>query len=317
MKLGLSYYPSNLPHHIEADIREMSAIGCNEVMFTLQENHFLYLNGSVRFGAQIARDNGLKPVVDLWGFANTFGGGRMSNILLKDTDLWRVTADGGKQPMGCLNNPKLSDQFAQYAERCRYSGFTGILIDEPTLQNCFCDHCKEKFHEDYGGDLIAAQETEDYKTFQIDTVMRYNAEACRKVKAMDASMVTMTAVMPNHHDCFEPVASIPELDVFGSDPYWLLPANFMDLHQAIDCAKEVKDLCAKKGKISQIWLNCWGFRAGPEPEVYSGGKELAAIGCDSFYTWAFRGAEGTNESCANPQLAWEYLCKLYRELSGK
>jgi hypothetical protein len=112
---------------------------------------------------------------------------------------------------------------------------------------------------------------------------------------------------------------IPELDVFGTDPYWLLSGGFgfdMTLQDAVDVTQRVKLLCKTNGISSQVWLNCWRIPAGLEQDIYTGGKLLANVGCDSLYTWSFRGGLGTYEECDNPKAAWDSVVKLYRELSG-
>ena len=114
-------------------MKHLRDIGCTEVLFAFQENHINVLNGAVRFGAKIAKDNGLSPYVVIWGYANTFGGGKMSHIMLKNIDMWRVKKDGSFYSSVCLNNPKTTDNFIELTEVCRTHGFQGIFIDEPTF----------------------------------------------------------------------------------------------------------------------------------------------------------------------------------------
>ncbi|MDO8587406.1 MAG: hypothetical protein Q7T82_10230 [Armatimonadota bacterium] len=315
MDLGVSYIAAHLPEHLEMDMRELRDIGCNEVLFALQENHIVYLQGALKYGAGIAKEHGLKPYVVVWGYANTFGGGRISTIMLEDTEMWRVSADGRKTAFGCLNNPKLIDKFIEITDVCRANGYEGIFVDEPTPQECFCEHCRQLFYASYGKELTA--DAEEYNAFRNDTVRRYTDGLCKRVKALDPSQTTMACVMPCDRECFEAVAAIPELDIFGTDPYWLLSNGGMSIEQACDYARQTRDICVEQNKISQVWLNGWAIKEGLEEQIYTGGKALAAVGCDSFYTWSFRGAMGTNEECARPDVAWSSVSRLYRELAGK
>jgi hypothetical protein len=311
MDLGVTYIATHLPNHIAADMRHLAEIGCTEVLFALQENHLLALNGALRYGAEIAQNHGLRPYAVIWGYANTFGGGRMSQLMLNHPDLWRVDRDGTRQPKACLNHPRLVDEFERITILCREHGYLGMFVDEPTRQTCFCDYCQAAF----GSDLRQADEA-TVLNFQDETVHRYTAEVCRRVKAVDPALTTITCIMPHDRAVWERVASIPELDVFGSDPYWLLPGMNMTLEQAVDDAQAVKTLCERTGNKSQLWLQGWKIPAGLEAEVYTGGKALAAVGCDSFYTWSFRGGLGTNEESADPYATWDSVTRLYRELSG-
>jgi hypothetical protein len=314
MELGVSYITAHLPDHIEADMRQLRDIGCTEVLFAIQENHIHTLTGAVRFGAGIAREHGLRPYVVVWGYANTFGGGRMSVAMLSDPEMWRVKRDGTPVAFACLNNPKLVDRFIEITDMCRANGYEGMFVDEPTVQECFCPHCRQAFYESCGKDLPASEGTEEHEAFRKATVARYTDHLCKRVKALDPSLKTIACVMPHDSDCFEAVASIPELDIFGTDPYWL--AGGSPLKKAIRETEMVKEICKRKGKTSQVWLNCWRIPAGREEEIYTGGKALAEVGCDSMYTWSFRGGLGTNEACDNPELAWASVCRLYRELAG-
>lgn len=317
MELGVSYVSAHNPDHIDTDMRRLADIGCTEVLFALQENHIVHLNGALRYGAEIAKSHGLRPYVVVWGFANTFGGGQMSTIMLGDTSLWRVNAEGEKYAKGCLNNPRLVDKFVEITDTCRAHGFLGMFVDEPSPQQCYCDICRNLYAKHFGGDLLVSRGTPNYKAFQISAVKGYTGLLCKKVKALDSNQRTICCVMPIDMDCFEAVAAIPELDVFGTDPYWLLPGHKMNIDWAVDCARLTKDICDSNGKISQVWLNCWSILSGREEEIYTGGKALAEVGCDSMYTWSFRGALGTSEECERPDLAWASVEKLYGELSGR
>ncbi len=315
MELGVSYISSHLPDHIEADMRHLREIGCTEVLFALQENHLVYLTGALEFGARIAKDNGLRPYVVVWGYANTFGGGRISKFLLNEPGVWRKDREDNPIPMACLNNPRLVEHFVEITEVCRAHGYEGVFIDEPTIQTCFCHHCRRRFGERFELDLAQCEGTDAYDAFRNETVHHYTEAVCSRVKALDADLKTITCVMPCDRAVFEKVASISALDVFGTDPYWLIPAMELTVEAAIDYTKLIRAICAERGKQSQVWLNCWRIKAGYEAEVYTGGRALAEVGCDSLYTWSFRGGLGTNEACDNPPAAWANVVRLYRELA--
>ena len=315
MALGVSYIPAHLPDHIEADMRHLAAIGCTEVLFALQENHIYTLTGALHYGAQIAQQAGLRPLAVIWGFANTFGGGRISRIMLEDLDLWCQDEEDVPFAQACLNNPTLPQRFTEIAALCREHGYTGIFIDEPTKQECFCSYCQAAFRARYGGRLRAAKGSADYAAFRAETVRAYVATICRQVKALDADLATVTCVMPRDRDMWAAIAAISELDVLGTDPYWLLSRGHMTLEQAVADATEAKRLAEHYGKGSQVWLNCWGIPGGLEEEIYLGGRALAAVGCDSLYTWSFRGGLGTNEACERPDHAWASVVRLYGELA--
>ncbi len=315
MQLGLTYVPCHLPDYIKRDMDVISSAGCNEVLFATQENHIKTLDGALRFGASLAKDAGLKPYAMLWGFANTFGGGRMSIFMLENLDVWRVGKSGEKAPLCCLNNPKVIDSFLEYTRTLWNHGFEGVYIDEPTPQDCFCDICRLKFREMFGGDLLLAEGTREYKKFQRHTIRAYTGDICKVVKNLDRKIKTFCCIMPEDSESFHDVANIPELDVFSTDPYWMVLNE--SIEWAVKIAKDGREAALLTGKEFHLWLNVWNIPAGRESEIYTGGKKLAEAGCDALYAWSYRASQGTFEECDNPKLAWEYYCKLSRELSQK
>jgi len=317
VELGVSYIPAHLPDHLATDMAHLAGIGCSEVLYCLQENHLYNLTGALDFGAHIASEHGLRPYAVIWGYANTFGGGRMSKVMLESPDMWVQGIDGTPEPIACLNNPKTTDEFVRFAEVARAAGYLGIFVDEPTKQACFCPWCQRAYRAFGGGDLAGEIDGERYGAFRSKVVSDYARVLCDRVKSAHAGMITITCVMPVDRDTWQSVAGIETLDVFGTDPYWLVSNGRMSLTDAVEHGRAMH-VCGKEAnKATQIWLNCWHIPAGLEDQVFEGGKALAQIGCDSLYTWSYRGGLGTNEACDRPDVAWESVTRLYRELSGR
>lgn len=315
MRLGVTYISSFLPHHMQHDLGELKSIGCDDVLFAIQENHLDTLQGAIKYGPRIAKDLGLRPQAVIWGFLNTFGGGTMSRFMLNDRSIWRQNRSGNSQPLACLNNPDVMRYLRISLEKLRVAGFESFFIDEPTAQDCVCWHCREAFARHHSGDLKdAAADTQ--RQFQRETVVDYIRRGCGVAKGIDRNIQTICCLMPCDRDCAAEASKVKDLDMLSTDPYWLLPFMKLTLEDAIAETKYVRDLCRAQGKQSQVWLNCWAIPAGTEEGIYSGGKELASVGCDSLFTWSYRAALGTNEECPQPEIAWSYLVRLYKELSG-
>ncbi|MFI4910063.1 MAG: hypothetical protein ACIAQZ_00200 [Sedimentisphaeraceae bacterium JB056] len=327
MLLGSSYIPPHQPSHIEEDIKYMASLGCGQVLFALQENHFQWLDGSIRFGAKIAKDYGLIPRACIWGFANTSGGGRSSRVMLENPDMWRCDEEGVAYgggypyPMACYNNPKMVAKFGEYVEICAENGFESIMIDEPTNQVCFCKHCREKFTEMFDQPLDKMQDSAQYKVFEFSTVTDFVYRSVNVCKVVSKDIETSICMMPVDKDKFEKIASIPKLDVFGTDPYWLRPINKLSFEDAVNITKYGKKIAEKNNKKYELYLGCFGIDSGLEEKIYSGGKILVDSGSPDYVTaWSFRGGIGlsnlSSEECENPELAWDSIVKLYREVSA-
>ncbi|MFI4913082.1 MAG: hypothetical protein ACIAQZ_15595 [Sedimentisphaeraceae bacterium JB056] len=328
MKIGASYIPPHQPCHIESDMKYMKQIGCDQVLFALQENHFQWLNGSVRFGPQIAKDHGLFTRAVMWGYANTSGGGRSSRVMLENPDMWRCNTDGRPflggypNPKACHNNPKTISFFGDYVCQCREFGFDSIMIDEPTVQDCFCEHCRELFYDRFKMDLEKSRESSEYKQFQYETTIEFVKKSCREVKKADIDLQSGLCLMPSDRDKFDDMAVISDLDVFGTDPYWLRPINKLTFEDAVNVTKYARRLSDENGKLFELYLGCFGIDAGLEEKIYSGSKILIEEGAPDLVTaWSFRGGIGlgdlSSEECDNPQLAWDSIERLYCEIAAE
>jgi hypothetical protein len=327
MNLGVSYIPAHISRHIASDMQDLNTIGCNEVLFALSENNLFVLEGAWKHGAVIAKEHGLRPLAVVWGYANTFGGGRISQIMLNDTEMWVKDRQGKTIPQACFNNPKIRAHFLEIVAMLAERGFEGIFVDEPTPQDCWCDHCREKYSRIYGGDLES-----DFKTFRQNNLNSSNPQysafrrkdttdyvqaLCDGIKKDFPMLTTMACLMPQDQACWEEIAALANLDDFGTDPYWLLEASHLTLEESLRLSRECRATALRGHKRSHIWLNAWKIKRGDEKYVYSGGLELAKTGHDSFFTWSYLGGQGTNEESDDPAEVWRNVSRLYQELSGK
>jgi hypothetical protein len=316
MNLGVTYIPVHIPKHIRADMRVLRKIGCSDVLFALSENNIFVLEGAWRHGAAIAKENGLRPAAVVWGYANTFGGGRISQVMLNDTEMWIRDKDGNIAPQACFNNPKICDRFLEIVGILSDNGFEGIFVDEPTPQECWCRHCREKFARNYGGELEKRAGSPEYLDFRRKDTIDYVKAICNGIKKSHPALTTMACLMPQDRACWDQIAALENLDDFGTDPYWLLEASHLTLGESVRLSKECRQLAARNHKRSHIWLNAWKIRSGDEKDIYSGGMELAKTGHDSLFTWSYLGGLGTNEESENPARVWKNVSRLYKELSG-
>jgi hypothetical protein len=330
MDLSVSYIPPHQPQHIETDMKYLKGIGCTDVLCALQENHFVWLSGAVKYSAQIAKENGLNPRAVLWGYANTSGGGRSSAVMLKNPDIWRCDANGDSYlndnefgPQACYNNPRTAILYREYVEQIWDNGFTEVMIDEPSPQKCFCKYCKEKFAQRYKNDLVNSIHSEAYKEFQQRTVIDFAIVSSRTVKSVSEKCKVSIAIMPVDRPLFESMAAIPEIDVFAIDPYWLRPVNELSFDDAVKVSLDAHIIARNNHKKFELYLGCFGIAGGQglEEKIYSEGKILVQKSLpDVLTTWSFRGGLGLRkkpEECDNPKLAWDNVVKLYRELQEK
>ena len=66
------------------------------------------------------------------------------------------------------------------------------------------------------------------------------------------------------------------------------------------------------GKIHHEWLQCWNVEKACEPRISDQGEILLREQPDALYVWAWKGQVGTDETCVDPQSAWQHVEKILR-----
>jgi hypothetical protein len=317
MNLGVGYIPAYLPEHIEIDMKIMKQMGCNEVLFAISENNMYHLEGAIKFGAKIAKENGLTPYAVLWGYANTFGGGRISKFLLDHLDVLVEDENGNKTSVADMNHPMLVQKLIEFCRILIEYGYEGIFIDEPAPQISYSKYSKEVYYSLFGESLTYHNNEEKIKKYQRHTIKNYLEQVCKGIKAIDKNIKTLVSVMPHDQHFWKEIIQLDGIDIFGTTPYWLFEGHHLTMKEAFEIAMDLKALCQEYHKQSQIWLNCWGVRSGYEEEIYTGGNLLASVNCDHLYTWSFKGGLGTTETCDDPYKSWDNVVKLYGHIHTK
>jgi len=316
MRLAISYYGSYLSEHLKNDLKEIKNSYCDDVVITISENDFNYFTGKWQLAPKIAHDCGLKIYADFWGFACAFGGGRISKLLIDHPEVSQVDSNGKKLGMGCINNPLLKKTYENFIEKLAPYGYDGYLIDEPTKNQCYCSWCRKQYEEEYN-QPIPLEETSNLKQFRKKSVIKFVEEMCNKIKKVNSELATWTVIMPTptDKDMWEDVAKIDNLDILGTDPYWLIVRR--DISWLFEITKQFLPICKHYNKISDIWINCWRIPQGKEKEIYEGTKKCAELGPDRISAWSYKGGMGTYEESDNPLKAWENLVDAYKEIKGE
>ena len=314
MKLGMAYLGAHLPEHLRTDLIDICRIGCDELLIALSENDFHILTGKVQFASAIAHDLGLRILANFWGFACAFGGGRISRLLTENPEVWVVRRDGSRLGQGCMNHPLLLARAREMVDRCVAAGYDGFFWDEPTQQDCYCVHCREKFAAAYGGNLLAAP-SDQVQAFRLHSIVSYVETMSDYVKSLQADLETATCVMAVDQAAWEATARVPSLDTFGTDPYWLRLQQ--PLSWVTESTREAMAVCRKYGKRSLMWLQGWAIPAGREEEIEEAAQRIAAERPDALYTWSYRAGLGSNEASEDPARAWDAIVRVYRMLRAE
>jgi hypothetical protein len=314
MRTGVSYMGHHNPRHMQTDLKELRALGCDDVFVCLQENDFVWMNGKVDFFAKVAKDNGIRPLAIFWGALNLFGGGRSSQFLLEHPDCHQVKLDGAYNREGCYVNPKSVARIKEMIDRIGALGYDGYFVDEPTHLQCFCASCCAQYKEWYGGNLKQTSEKDAF-AFRSRCVINYITTISEHVKKSFPHMETMSCLMECDRVMWAESAKIKTLDNLGSDIYWV--NSDRDVEEMAPMVREMGALCKASGKIHHEWLQCWIVKKGKEQRILDQGNILIREKPDSLYVWAYAAQIGTAEACEDVELSWKNACEILKKAKGR
>ncbi len=310
MRTGVSTMGHHDPKFIEADIAEMQSLGLDDVLVAIQENDFAYFPGKINFTPTIARDYGLRPVAIFWGVLNLFGGGRSSQFLLDHPAGLQVARDGSPRAAGCYMNALCRSRIMEMIDVIVARGFVGYFVDEPTpLRECFCPACQATYDAWYGTSLRTADASQ-LEAFRQRCVVDYVQSIATYCKGIAPGMETIACLMPHDEAMWEQVSGIQALDNLGTDLYWV--NHDRDVAEMVAPITRLGNLCQSNGKTHHEWLQCWNVRAGREPRIVDQGRVLVKMKPDALYIWAWKGQQGTAETCDDPAAAWEAALQVLR-----
>jgi len=310
MITGVSYMGHHSPKHLEADLKDIRSLGCDDVLIAIQENDLKYKTGKTDIAPKIALDLGLRPIAILWGGLNLFGGGKQSHLLLEYPEVHQVNKDGSYNPRGCYVNPVCVEFIQNVTDRFAHNNFMGYFIDEPTKLDCFCDSCCAKFEEWYGTSLHKADEKQ-MNEFRGRCVINYIEQITGYCKKEHPDMETQCCVMPCDRDVWHETAQIEHLDNIGTDIYWC--NNDRDVEEMVPIIRELQEVCSQNSKKHHQWLQSWNVRAGREFRISEQGEIFIREQPDALYVWAYESQIGMSESSDSPEISWKETKKILRQ----
>jgi hypothetical protein len=228
--------------------------------------------------------------------------------------------------------------------------YAGLFVrDFRPVWACYCDHCAKRFRERTGS-ALPREFTPQLRMFREESLLGLLAELCRHGKshglrnalcpvpvdlakhgfprsaerlrelvqasAGDAAESTVDALLHIGIGDFDSCAAIPDLDIFGTDPYWYLfgvaAEDFMRAYGRAAAAA-----CRKYGRELQLWLQAFRVPAGREEELRAGVRVAEEFGADYLAAWSFRATESMSEiACADPEAVWSVLGEEFRRISS-
>jgi hypothetical protein len=330
MKTGIAYFHNRDVRHFERDLDDIVAHGCNFVVHCYSELDMAWYNQAVEKIVRMTKDRGLSVYLDPWGLGGMFGGETFSKFVGEHLDARQIARDGTSLPAACPNQPAFRELIEMWVQRAADLGADVVLWDEPhfyydfvhtsSWENwaCRCNVCRELFRKETGSD-IPDQLTTEVENFRQRCMLSFLEQSCAQARGLGmkncvcllpdetGSLGKVAGTSPWHH-----IARLPDVDIFGTDPYWALFGGEVDEFVGRYCAR-VKDLCAAYKKEAQIWVLAFLITEGREEEVGRAVEIACSHGIKNIAAWAYRGNHAIDIKCTDPEKVWDVLGRAFRK----
>lgn len=327
---GVSYYGVTYPDRAVRDFDEMVDHGCNAVLLAVSEFDWWFWRRNVAGLIAAAHSRGLRAYVDLWGWGKTLAGEPPSLFLMRDVEHRQRAASGKTYHAVCLNYEGFRDFLRQsIAEMAVETGVDGFFWDEPHYANwhdpdwaCRCPICTSLYREETG-EPMPRELTPEVVAFRERRAIEFLRELSQSVKEVDQGIKVIVCLLPTQSPLigitdWSRVASIPEIDVLATDPYWFHAG--MDREKGLEFFRTTSgraiELARRHGKQSQLWLQAFRVPRGREHELGEAVGTAAEMGADSIFAWPYRGGAGSILASDDPGAVWKALGEAYRREAG-
>jgi hypothetical protein len=212
---------------------------------------------------------------------------------------------------------------------------------------CRCDVCRERFRERHGAEM-PGEFTPEVRAFREASLLELLSELCRygREKGMRNALCLLPTDLAAHGfpqqqerlrtalerrlseagegaleamlhvgvGDFGSAAAIPDLDIFGCDPYWhLFGTEAEPFVRAYGGA--AAEAAGKHGRGLQLWLQAFLVPEGREEELRTGVRVAEEVGATHVAAWSFEATASMSQiRCARPDVVWGLLGEEFRRL---
>lgn len=212
---------------------------------------------------------------------------------------------------------------------------------------CRCQACLAAFRDRFGHDMPTTFDPE-VRTFRESSLLRLLRDLCRyghekgienalcliptdlathgfpepeerlrsalRRRLADAPRGNVESMLHVGIGDFEAAASIPDLDVFGCDPYWYLfgteAESFVRAY-----GQEAAAAARRHNRGLQLWFQAFAVPAGREGELRTGLRVAADLGATHVAAWSYEGTASMSKiACPRADIVWNILSEEFRRL---
>jgi len=329
METGVSYYGNRILRHVEADLEDMVVHGCTYVVHTFSEADLIFYRETLGAIVKATQAAGLKAWLDPWAFGGVFGGEAFSLYTARFPKHQQVLSTGETVPAACPNRPEFRAALRLWVDAAIETGADVLFWDEPhfCIPNwldwydgpldawaCHCVACQYLYRERYGEDLPKAFDP-GVRAFRQERMLDFLADVTGYAASKGATnALCLPPAADDDQDGlpFREAAALPQIQIFGTDPYWLLTNLTPEEHVSQQTARVV-ELCHYLNKPAQIWVHGFGLPEGREDEVATAVEIAASGGADYIAAWGYPPCEYLSPNASpHPDIVWETIGRAYR-----
>jgi hypothetical protein len=226
----------------------------------------------------------------------------------------------------CLNRKVFKDFLKDsIREIIKETTLDGFFWDEPHYANwhepdwaCRCPHCQNLYLKEMGEEM-PVELSANVISFRERNAVNFLTELSQTVKKENEDIDVICCLLPTQSPLigitdWEKVASINELDVLATDPYWY--HQEMDRNEGLEYFREVGEKCLqlaqKYDKKCQLWLQAFRVPKGREQELKEAVQIASQLGVDSLFAWPYRGGKGSILESGDAVKLWDTIGEAYR-----
>ncbi len=350
VETGVAYFDVRTLRHVRADLDDMAAHHCTYVVHCLTETDLLYYRQTMREIVDATHEAGLEAWVDPWGVTGIFSGETLTRFPLDHPEAWQVLSDGRRVPAGCPNHPATRQFLRNWVAAAAEVGGDVLFWDEPHFYvpfmrgdrsgawACRCETCGERFRQ-RTGHAMPGELVDEVQAFREASLIELLAELSAEGKRLGLrnSLCLFptgfaAAGLPELEERlakaaggsnpfiqfglsdWDAAAAIPDLDIFGTDPYWYLlgaePEAFMRAF-----TRRALEAAGRHGRQTQIWVQAFSVPEGREEELGMGLRVAAEMGASHLAAWSYDGtASMSSIRPARPDVVWRVIGEAFAEV---
>ena len=286
MKTGISYILNRDLDRAAADLEEIAG-GCDFVVHTFSETDLYFHQKNMREIIKLSRQKGLAVYLDPWGVGGVFGGETFSRFVAENPAAC-LKVKGQRLAVADIAHPLFRKFMKKWLRAALALKPDVIFWDEPH------------------------QSGMNYSPAEINRVVGFIKEMAKIVskRGVKNAVCVYPRADKNSQKLWQAILEIKEVDIFGTDPYWLLWGKKLDFVEKI--SERVYNLCETYHKEPQIWIQAFKVPAGREKEIGKAVKMAAAAGIQNIAAWSYDAGslvDGLNS--AQPDKVWQTLRSAY------